>query len=186
MVVVQSPVVSGSAAPCTAACRAPLSSLSLLKCVSIQPVMLSNLTSSSVIPFSFSLQSFSASVSLPMSRLFTSGGQKIAVSVLTIWTFVGKVMSLLSNMVSRFVIAFLPRSLCDSESEKISSLVLFNLFQSHGLQPVRLLYPWDSPGKKTGMISHSLFQRIFLTPGSNPGLPHCRQIFYDLSHQGSP
>ena len=47
-----------------------------------------------------------------MSRLFTSGGQKIAVSVLTIWTFVGKVMSLLSNMLFRFVIAFLPRSKC--------------------------------------------------------------------------
>ena len=30
--------------------------------------------------------------------------------VLTIWTFVGKVMSLLFSMLSRFVIAFLPRS----------------------------------------------------------------------------
>ena len=30
----------------------------------------------------------------------------------TIWTFVGKVMSLLCNMLSRFVIAFLPRSKC--------------------------------------------------------------------------
>ena len=30
--------------------------------------------------------------------------------VLTRWTFVGKVMSLLFNMLSRFVIAFLPRS----------------------------------------------------------------------------
>ena len=29
---------------------------------------------------------------------------------LTIWTFVGKVMSLFFNMLSRFVIAFLPRS----------------------------------------------------------------------------
>ena len=29
---------------------------------------------------------------------------------LTIWTFVSKVMSLLFNMLSRFVIAFLPRS----------------------------------------------------------------------------
>jgi len=29
---------------------------------------------------------------------------------LTIWTFVGKVMSLLFNMLSRFVLAFLPRS----------------------------------------------------------------------------
>ena len=33
-------------------------------------------------------------------------------TVLTIWTFVGKVMSLLFNMLSRFVIAFLPRSKC--------------------------------------------------------------------------
>ena len=31
---------------------------------------------------------------------------------LTIWTFVGKVMSLLFNMLCRFVIAFLPRSKC--------------------------------------------------------------------------
>ena len=30
--------------------------------------------------------------------------------LLTIWTFVGKVMSLFFNMLSRFVIAFLPRS----------------------------------------------------------------------------
>ena len=26
---------------------------------------------------------------------------------------------------------------------------------------------------------------IFFTQGSNPGLPHCRQIFYQLSHKGS-
>ena len=31
-----------------------------------------------------------------------------------------------------------------------------------------------------------LFQGIFPTQGSNPGLPHCRQILYQLSHQGSP
>ena len=33
-------------------------------------------------------------------------------TALTIWTFVGKVMSLLFNMLSRLVIAFLPRSKC--------------------------------------------------------------------------
>ena len=44
----------------------------------------------------------------------------------------------------------------------------------------------DSPGKNTGVSSHSFFQGIFLTEGSNPGLPHCRQILYHLSHQGSP
>ena len=27
--------------------------------------------------------------------------------------------------------------------------------------------------------------RIFPTQGSNPGFPHCRQILYHLSHQGS-
>ena len=32
----------------------------------------------------------------------------------------------------------------------------------------------------------SLLQRIFPTQGSNPGLPHCRQILYQLSHKGSP
>ena len=40
-----------------------------------------------------------------------------------------------------------------------------------------LLYPWDSPGKNTGVGSHSLLQGIFLPQESNPGLLHCRQIF---------
>ena len=43
----------------------------------------------------------------------------------------------------------------------------------------------DSPGKNTGVGFHALFQGIFLTHGSNPGLPRCRQIIYCLSHQGS-
>ena len=36
-----------------------------------------------------------------------------------------------------------------------------------------------------GVGSHSLLQGIFLNQGSNPGPPHCRQILYHLSHQGS-
>ena len=35
-------------------------------------------------------------------------------------------------------------------------------------------------------IATSLLQGIFLTQGSNPGLPHCRQILYCLNHQRSP
>ena len=31
---------------------------------------------------------------------------------------------------------------------------------------------------------HLLLQGIFPTQGSNPGLPHCRQTLYHLSHQG--
>ena len=51
---------------------------------------------------------------------------------------------------------------------------------------VRLLCPWDSPGRNTEVGGHSLLQRIFPTQGSNPDLLHCRQIVYHLSHQGSP
>ena len=53
-------------------------------------------------------------------------------------------------------------------------------------RPPRLLCPWKSPGKNTGVGSHSLLQGIFPTQGSNLGLLHCRQILYCLTHQGSP
>ena len=36
-----------------------------------------------------------------------------------------------------------------------------------GLQPTRLLCPWDSPGKNSGVGCHALLQGIFLTHGSN-------------------
>ena len=44
-----------------------------------------------------------------ISHPYMTTGKTVA---LTTWTFVGKVMSLLFNMLSRFVIAFLPRSKC--------------------------------------------------------------------------
>ena len=99
-------------------------------------------------------------------------------------------------------------------------------------QPTRLLRPWDSPGKNTGMGCHFLLQcmkvkvkslscvqllatpwtvayqappsmgfsrqeywsglplfllqGIFPSQGSNPGLSHCRQTLYHLSHKESP
>ena len=43
----------------------------------------------------------------------------------------------------------------------------------------------DSPGKNTGVGCHALLQGIFPTQGSNLSLPHCRQIFNQLSHKGS-
>ena len=39
------------------------------------------------------------------------------------------------------------------------------LFQPYGLEPARLLCPWDSPGKNTGVVCHAL-QGIFPTQGS--------------------
>ena len=44
----------------------------------------------------------------------------------------------------------------------------------------------DSPGKSIGEGSLSLLQMIFPTQGLNSGLPHCKCILYQLSHQGSP
>ena len=56
---------------------------------------------------------------------------------------------------------------------------------SDSLWPHGLYSPWNSPGPNTGVSSLSLFQGIFPTQGSNPGLLHCRWILYQLSYQGS-
>ena len=48
----------------------------------------------------------------------------------------------------------------------------------------RLLCPWDSSGKNTGVVCHALLQGIFPSQGLNLGFPHYRLILYCLS-QGS-
>ena len=70
--------------------------------------------------------------------------------------------------------------------EWVKSLSQSDSLPPHGLQPTRLLHPWDFPGKNTGQGCHFFLQEIFLTQGLNPGLPHCRQMLYHLSNQGSP
>ena len=71
------------------------------------------------------------------------------------------------------------KSICYTESE--SRLVVFDSLWPHGLYS-----PWNSPGQNTGVSSLSLLQGTFPTQELNPGLPHCRQILNQLSHQGSP
>ena len=66
----------------------------------------------------------SAFFMVQLSYLYMTTGKIIS---LTRWTFVGKVMSLLFNMLSRF-------SMSDS-------------VRPHGLQPTRFLRPWDFPGE---------------------------------------
>ena len=63
--------------------------------------------------------------------------------------------------------------------------VVSDSLRPHGLWPIRLLCPRDPPGKNTRVSCHFLFQGIFPTQGSNPGLPHCSWTLYCLSHQGS-
>ena len=49
---------------------------------------------------------------------------------------------------------------------------------------LRLLCPWNFPGKNTGVGSHSILQEIFPTQKVNQVLLHYRQFLYHLSHQG--
>ena len=55
----------------------------------------------------------------------------------------------------------------------VSLSVVSDSLRPHRLQPARLLCPWNTPGKNTGMAA---------IPFSRD-LPHCRQILYHLSHQ---
>ena len=57
---------------------------------------------------------------------------------------------------------------------------------SNSLPPHGLYSPWNSPDQKSGVGNLSLLQGLFPTQGSSLGLPHRRQILYQLSHKGSP
>ena len=69
----------------------------------------------------------------------------------------------------------------DFSGERKSHSVVSNSLRPHGL-----FSPCSSPGQNTGVGSLSPLQGIFPTHRLNPGLPHCRQILYRLSHKGSP
>ena len=71
------------------------------------------------------------------------------------------------------------RSLESSKSSESHSVM------SHSLWPHGLYSPWNSPGQNSGVGSLSFLLGIFPTKGLNPGLLHCRQILYQLSHKGS-
>ena len=67
--------------------------------------------------------------------------------------------------------------------------VMSNSLWPYGLQPTRLLCPWDSPGKNIGVGCCALLQGIFPTQGSNPSLLHLLHWQEDslpLRHLGSP
>ena len=71
----------------------------------------------------------------------------------------------------------------------LSHLVVSDSLLPHGLQPTRLLCPWGSPGKNTGVGCHFLLQRIFPTQGSNPhllGLLHWQAGSLPLAPPGKP
>ena len=67
---------------------------------------------------------------------------------------------------------------CFDHAESESHLVVSDSLQPHGLYS-----PWNSLSQNTEVDCLSLLQGIFPTQGSNTGLPHCRQILYQLSHK---
>ena len=66
-----------------------------------------------------------------------------------------------------------------------SCSVVSSSLRLHELWSTRLLCPWSSPGKNTGVGCHFLLWGIFPTHGLNLNRLHWRQILYHLSHQGN-
>ena len=92
------------------------------------------------------------------------------------------------HLFSRFHIYALICGIYFSLSDLLGSLWQ-SLGQSHGLYsmgPRGLYSSWNSPGQNTGVGNLSFLQGIFPTQGSNPALPHCGWILYQLSHKRSP
>ena len=58
--------------------------------------------------------------------------------------------------------------------------------QPHGLQPARLLCPWDFPGKNTGVGCHFLLQETFPKPGVEPESPALAGGFFTTAPPGKP
>ena len=140
--------------------------------------------SSSGIPFSSWLQSLPVSRSFPLSQFFTSGDQSIGVSVSVLpmniqdWFPLGWTgwISLQSKGLSSE----------SSPTEQFKSINSLALSLLHGPTLTSIHDHWKNHSLDQTDLSLSLLQGIFPTQGSNPGLPHCRRILYQLSHQGSP
>ena len=69
----------------------------------------------------------------------------------------------------------------------LSHSIVSDSLRPYGAKPVRLLCPWNSPGKNAGVGCHCLLQGIIPTQGLNPRplcLLHCRRILYLVSHRG--
>ena len=78
------------------------------------------------------------------------------------------------------------RRACFLHTLSASSLSRVWLCNPMGCSPPGSSVHEDSPGKSSGVGRHAIPQGILQTQELHPGLPHCRQILYQLSHQGSP
>ena len=72
--------------------------------------------------------------------------------------------------------------LMEKEEESVSCSAVSDPFVNLSTVAHQAICSWNSPGMNTGVGSLFLLQGIFLAQELNPGLLHCRQFLYHLSH----
>ena len=84
---------------------------------------------------------------------------------------------------------FIPQSQRRAMQNNVQTIIQLHSFYMLVRQcskSLKLYSLWNCWGQNTGVSSLYVFQGIFPTQGLNPGLPHCWQILYQMSHKGSP
>ena len=100
------------------------------------------------------------------------------------WLYRASPSSVANNIINLISVLTIDLHVAVFKSESVSHSVISDSLWPHELYPTRLLCPWNSPGKSTGLGLLALLHRIFPSQGLNLGLLHCRQILYHLRHQG--
>ena len=132
-------------------------------------------------PHSFCSHHFPSGLMSPNMTVSAAGSYQLLVDVMT-----SQKHCLINTTTTHQFVVLTLQDCLEHRGYVLSHSVISYSLQSHGLQPTRLLCPWDSPDKNTGVCCHALLQRTFPTQRLNLHLPHCRWIPYRLSHQGSP
>ena len=94
-----------------------------------------------------------------------------------------------SNLAYRLNVQKLWKLIISGGACMLSHKVMSDLLQPRGLQPTKLLCPWDSLGKNTGVGCHFLLRGIFPTEGLKAHLLHIlhwQAYSLPLSHLGNP
>ena len=90
-------------------------------------------------------------------------------------------MAKFTHFPTRLAAGWEPESIHSQMSEWVKSISCVRLFATPGTVALKLLCPWNIPGKITGVGCRFILQEIFPTKRLNLGLPHCRQMLYHLS-----
>ena len=155
----------------------------------------------------FSRQEYGSGLPFPSPGDLTDPGIELGSSPIsgryfTIWEsqgFPGAIWTCLylNNSILRgfSFVFFWTQEISEERKRAFESLLMSNLFTENGwkVKVTQLLSTlcdpmdctWDSPVRILEWVAFP-FSRDLSNPGIEPGLPHCGQILYQLSHKGSP